>query len=65
MSDSKNNVKPDGTIETILPQFDGNTTVKVYDDPLTGKHNIGVQAGGQGHRSFASSCAIDGSKATN
>jgi hypothetical protein len=54
-SESKNDVKRDGTMETILPRFIGNDTVKVYINPLTGETNVGYQNGGEKHREYSGS----------
>ena len=54
-NESKNNVKIDGTIETILPQFINDDTVKLYINSLNGKTDIAYQKGGEGHTAFANS----------
>lgn len=54
-SDSKNIVKKDGTIETVLPKFINNDTLKIYINPLTGKTNAGYQNGGEKHREYSGS----------
>ncbi len=54
-SETKNNVKKDGTMETILPQFINKDTVKLYINPLTGKADAGYQNGGEKHRVYSGS----------
>jgi len=54
-SDGKNFVKKDGTIETVLPKFIGNDSVKVYINPLTGRVDAGYQKAGESHRDFSGS----------
>jgi len=51
----KNFVKKDGTIETVLPKFIGNDSVKIYINPLTGKVDAGYQKVGEPHRDYSSS----------
>ena len=53
--ETKNEVKRDGTMETILPKFIGNDTVKIYINPLTGKTIAGYQEGGEKHGDYAKS----------
>jgi len=54
-SDGKNFVKKDGTIETVLPKFVGNDSVKVYINPLTGKVDAGYQKSRESHRDYSNS----------
>ena len=54
-SDTKNDVKRDGTMETVLRKFINNDTVKVYINPLTGETNVGYQNGGEKHREYSGS----------
>lgn len=56
--DSKNLIKRDGTIETVLPKFIGNDTVKVYINPLTGQTTAGYQNSGESHKSYSKSGRI-------
>ena len=57
-SDGKSIVKRDGTIETVLPKFVGNDTVKVYINPLTGRVDAGYQKGGESHAAYIDSGRI-------
>lgn len=52
---STNEVKKDGTMETILPKFIGDDTVKIYINPLTGKTIAGYQEGDEKHSDYAKS----------
>jgi hypothetical protein len=56
--DSKNIVKRDGTIETILPKFIENDTAKIYINPLTGKTTAGYQNGKEKHSNYSKSNRI-------
>lgn len=51
----KNSVRKDGTMETILPNFINNDTLKLYINPLTGKTDAGYQKGGESHRDYSNS----------
>ncbi len=51
----KNILKRDGTMETVLPKFINDDTVKVYINPMTGETSVGVQNGGESHTDYANS----------
>ncbi|MFB6226216.1 MAG: hypothetical protein ABEJ02_02595 [Candidatus Paceibacteria bacterium] len=52
-TDAKNQVKSDGTIETILPKFQGEDTVKIYIDPLNGDTKAGYHPKGDSHSNYS------------
>lgn len=54
-ADGKNFVKKDGTIETVLPKFVGEDTVKIYTNPLTGRVDAGYQKEGESHKEYSNS----------
>ncbi|MBW6536679.1 MAG: hypothetical protein K0B11_16855 [Mariniphaga sp.] len=56
--EGKNFVKRDGTIEIVLPEFNGNDTVKVYINPIIGKTTAGYQNGGEKHSGYSKSNRI-------
>ena len=54
-TEGENDVKRDGTIETVLPKFIWNDTLKVYINPLTGKTVAGYQNAEEKHSEYAKS----------
>ena len=53
--ESKNTIKKYGIMETILPKFGGNDTIKVYINPLTGETIAGCQKGEEKHGDYLKS----------
>ena len=53
--ETENTVKRDGRLETVLPKFNGNDTVKIYINPTTGETIAGYQNGGEEHGNYAKS----------
>ncbi len=54
-SESKKIIQRKGTIETVIPKFIGNDTIKVYYNPFTGKTDVGYQNCGEKHREYSRS----------
>jgi hypothetical protein len=54
-TDPKNLIKKDGTIETVLPKFVGNDTVKLYLNSLNGNLDAGYQKAGESHADYSNS----------
>jgi len=54
-SESKKIIQKGGVLETVIPKLNGNDTVKVYYNPLTGKTDVAYQNGGETHSNFANS----------
>lgn len=54
-SESRKIIERKGTVETVIPKFINDDTVKVYYNPLTGKTDVAYQNGGEKHSNFAGS----------
>ena len=54
-SESRKIIERKGTVETIIPKFINDDTVKFYYNPLTGKTDVAYQNGGEKHSNFAGS----------